>query len=302
MDLGRDILGECGVWWPERCTLFWIDIRNEVIHGVDTSTSERFEWKMPALVGGICLTDADRLLVALESHLYLLDVDTAQMERLSSPRQWRPDLRFNELRADPSGRAWVGCMNDRTRDPEGWLFRLDGETFDIALEGVAVPNSLAWSPDGSSMYFSDGVSSTIWEFDFDVNSGRQSNRREFSTLPDHRGIPDGAAVDIEGCLWSANYGGSAITKFAADGSVDRVIEMPVSQPTACVFGGDDLDILFVTTASQRLSQDQLAKQPLAGEIFAMRTETPGLPIPRLQERLLVGGAQSQTGKDQGHAH
>jgi sugar lactone lactonase YvrE len=195
-------------------------------------------------------------------------------------------MRFNEMCCDDAGRVWVGYMNDRTRAPEGWLFRVDDGTFTPVADSVAVPNSLAWSPDNTVMYFSDGQEPVIWRYDFDLGAGQIANRTRFAAMPGGRGVPDGAAVDTEGYLWSANYGGGAVNRYAPDGTVDRVVELPVSQPTACAFGGEDLDILFITTARQRLSPAELAREPLAGHLFAMRPGGRGRPVSSAAERFL----------------
>jgi sugar lactone lactonase YvrE len=283
---GADVLGECPVWWAERRQLLWVDIRGHALYGLAVASGQLRAWSMPGLTTGVAVTDKGRLLVALESDLALLDPDRAELTVLASPAGRRPGMRFNEMCCDDAGRIWIGYMNDRTRAPEGWLFRVGDGTFTPVADQVAVPNSLAWSPDNTVMYFADGVGQDIWRFDFDLGTGLISNRRRFSGLPSGRGVPDGAAVDADGYLWSANYGGGAINRYAPDGTVDQTVELPVSQPTACAFGGEDRDILFITTARQRLSPEQLAREPLAGQLFALRTQVRGRPVSAAAERFL----------------
>jgi sugar lactone lactonase YvrE len=284
---GTAILGECPTWWPKTGELRWVDIRAREVRSLSLARRQLRKWPVPGLVAGISVTDQGRMLVALETELCLLDEETASIEPLAKVADTRPGMRFNEVRCDARGRIWLGWMNDATRGPEGCLFRVDGSAFTPVIGNVAVPNSLAWSPDYSLMYFADGREPVIWCFDFDLETGAIANRRVFATLPEGRGIPDGAAVDADGFLWSANYGGWAVTRYTPAGSVDRVIDLPVSQPTSCGFGGDDLGVLFVTSASQRLSADQLSEQPLAGELFAMRVPVTGLPLPTAAERPLA---------------
>ena len=144
---------------------------------------------------------------------------------------------------------------------------------------VDIPNSTVFSPDDKLMYFADSPAKKIWVFDFDLEEGRVSNRREFVDCTADAGVPDGSAIDQDGCLWNANYGGSRIVRYTPTGKVDRVIPLPVTQPTCCTFGGPGLDTLYITTASQKLTPEQLALQPLAGGLFSVRTHTRGLPVP-----------------------
>jgi sugar lactone lactonase YvrE len=130
------------------------------------------------------------------------------------------------------------------------------------------------------MYFADSWIQTIFSFDFDLDSGTVSNRRIFAELPGSAGVPDGATVDSEGFLWSANFGGGRITRYAPNGSVERVIWMPVQHPTSCVFGGDDFGILYVTSASLNLSEKQRTESPVSGGLFAINAGVKGLPEPR----------------------
>lgn len=281
LGVGKALLGECPTWWPGSGQVRWVDIRSKEIWSVSLAERRVRKWTVPGLAVGISPTDRDRMLLALTAQISILDEETGHLIPLATAPDPRTEMRFNELKCDPRGRVWVGHMNDVTRTPtEGRLFRVDGPAFTALVGNVAIPNSLAWSPDGSVMYFADGRDPVIWSFDFDADTGTVANRRIFATLPTGRGIPDGAAVDAEGFLWSANYGGWAITRYTPAGAVDRVIEMPVSQPTSCTFAGDDLDVLIATSAYQRLSDEQLGREPLAGEVFAMRVPVTGLaPVP-----------------------
>jgi L-arabinonolactonase len=188
------------------------------------------------------------------------------------------------MKTDPQGRVWAGYMNDATRASAGCLYCLGPDGFRVNVDAVAVPNSLAWSPDGGTMYFADGLEPVIWAFDFDGRNGAATGRRLFARL--ERGIPDGAAVDVEGGLWSANYGGGKLIRFAPDGVRSVELDLPVTQPTCPAFIGEDMRALVCASANQRLSPEQLEAEPLAGELFAVRVDTPGLTVPRAKEALL----------------
>jgi sugar lactone lactonase YvrE len=170
-------------------------------------------------------------------------------------------------------------MDDVVRGPNGCLYRLDPDrTLVPVLNGITIANSLGWSPNGSTMYFSDTTSHTITSYDFDALSGTPSNPRPFARTVSPA-TPDGSTVDAEGYLWNAEYDGWRVTRYAPDGRVDRVLELPVRRPTCCAFGGPDLTTLFITTACQNLTAEERAAQPLAGGLLAIDVGVRGLPEP-----------------------
>ena len=189
-------------------------------------------------------------------------------------------MRCNDGKCDRQGRFWVGTMGDMRRTPRGHLYRLDPQAgLRRVLDGLTIPNGLCWSPDGRTMYFTDSPTRLIWAFPYDPATGTPGERRVFAQV-DGSGVADGATVDAEGCLWSARHGGGRVTRYTPDGRIDREIALPVSQPSCCAFGGPDLGTLFVTTARNGLSADDLAKQPLAGAVLALEPGVRGLAEPR----------------------
>lgn len=197
------------------------------------------------------------------------------------------DHRFNDGRCDPAGRFWVGTMNNLTRGPEGRMFRLDAlhglVEFPWLAPGLRIPNSLAFSPDGRTMYFADSLDHAIRAFDYDPSSGLPGASRLFApcTPP---AFPDGACVDTEGGVWSARFHGGCIVRHGPDGTVNRIIELPVRRPTSCAFGGQDLSTLFVTTTCQHMSAAERDAEPLAGRLLALDVGCRGLPEPRFALR------------------
>jgi sugar lactone lactonase YvrE len=221
--------------------------------------------------------------VALRSGLHLLDFTGGGLERVCAPEPDRPENRLNDGRCDRQGRFWVGSMHDRGGSPTGSLYRIDPDHRSHRVrDGITVPNGLAWSPDGRVMYFTDTPSRTILAYDFDGDTGMPGASRVFARVPDGAGYPDGATVDAEGFLWSAHWDGWRVTRYAPDGRVDRVLELPVQRPTSCAFGGDRLDVLYVTSASNGLAPEDLARGPRAGGLFAGEVGVCGLPEPRYQ--------------------
>jgi sugar lactone lactonase YvrE len=281
-----DILGESPIWHEREEALYWVDVRRPAIRRFDYAGDNVVTWSMPDLIGSIAFAEDGRLLVALPDRIALFESATGKIETVVSLHARVPDHRFNDGRCDRQGRFWVGTMHNITRAPEGVLYRLDRERGELLATktGICIPNSLAWSPDGRTMYFADSLRYSIFAYDFDTASGQMTNER---TLVETRapGFPDGSTVDAEGYLWNAEFNAWRIVRYAPDGRVDRVIELPAERPTCCAFGGPNLDVLYVTTASQWMTESEMAAQPMAGALLAIDTGVRGLPEPRLAAKM-----------------
>jgi len=275
-----DVLGEGPVWDVQEQALYWVNIRGCAVRRFDWRTRRVDTWTLPEVVGSLAVRGGGGLLLALKSSLSYFDPAGGALQWVSAPEGEWPQMRFNDGKCDRQGRFWTGTMNDSTREPEGTLYRLDPARGCVAMQtGICIPNSLCWSPDGSVMYFADSPMRTIFAYPFDTATGELGERREFVTV-EPPAIPDGATVDAEGFVWSAHYDGWRVVRFAPDGRIDRVIELPVQRPTSVQFGGPDLDLLFVTTAMQKLSAEELAQQPLAGALLALEPGVRGVPEAR----------------------
>jgi sugar lactone lactonase YvrE len=275
----NDILGECPLWDEQRQCLYWIDIRSPAIHRMDGATQAIQSWPMPSMVGSIALTRTSRLLVALTTHFALFDPENEELETYLTPPPMPEGHRFNDGRCDRQGRFWVGTMHNLTRAPEGVLYCLQGLELKAVLHGICIPNSLAFSPDGATMYFADSLKYSIEAYDCDAAQARVGRPRVLATTT-APGFPDGSTVDAEGFLWNAEFFASRIVRYAPDGRVDRIIPMPVDRPTCCAFGGPDLKTLFITTTRQNLSPQQCQEQPLAGSLLCLDADVAGLPESR----------------------
>ena len=274
----RDILGESPVWDAEASALFWVDIRRPALRRLHPGTGALDTRAMPDLVGAVALAGGGRLLVALGGEVVLFDWDTGQTEPVASLQDRPPGHRFNDGRCDRQGRFWVGTMHNDTRAAEGTLFRLGAGCLTPVRGGVCIPNSLAWSPDGRTMYFADSLRHAITTHPYDPGTGAMGEGREIvRTTPP--GFPDGTAVDAEGFLWNAEFNAGRVVRYAPDGRVDQVVPVPVARPTSCGFGGPGLRTLYVTTTSQAMTEDQLRDNPLAGALLAFEPGVPGLPEP-----------------------
>jgi sugar lactone lactonase YvrE len=274
----RNILGESPVWCGRSRRLRWVDSRAPALWSWDPTTGVGGSTPVDELIGSIGLRARGGLVAALRSGFHTLDPETGAAERIAAPEAHLPDNRFNDGRVDAAGRFWAGTMSDVRREPAGSLYRLDADHgCHRILEGVIVPNSIAWSPDSSVMYFADTYRARITAYDFDLPTGTLHRERLFRDTSAHPGRPDGSAVDEDGCLWNAEYAGARVVRYTPAGDIDRVIELPVPNPTCCTFGGDRLDTLFVTSASQRLARHELARHPLSGALFAVVPGVKGLP-------------------------
>lgn len=275
----RDRLGESPIWSVAEQALYWVDIRGQQIRRYDEATGSVTSWQTPSLPGSMGFAEGGRLLVAQKSSLDIFDPATGEFRKVADPAFPDPDLRFNDGRVDRQGRFWVGSMNDATRAPEGHLFRVGADFVPhLVLPGIRCPNSLCWSPDSKRMYFADSDLRTIFVYDFDPETGEVGPPRPLVKV-EGTPVPDGCAVDSEGFLWCALYGASQVVRYSPEGKVERIVETPVTQPTSCAFGGKDLRTLYVTTAYQRLSDEELKRQPLAGALLRIGVDVAGLPEP-----------------------
>ncbi|MCC6195476.1 MAG: SMP-30/gluconolactonase/LRE family protein [Burkholderiales bacterium] len=276
----KDRLGESPVWSTAEHALYWVDSRGPSIRRFDPRSGATATRAMPDVIGSIGLRSRGGLVVATQTGFHTLDrLDGGEPASVVDPEAHLPENRFNDGRCDRRGRFWAGTMNDHRRDPTGALYRLDPDARCTRIrDDIIVPNSIAWSPDDTIMYLADTYRGVILAYDFAAADGTIANPRPFVDSF-ARGRPDGSTVDADGCLWNAEYAGRRVVRYTPRGKVDRVIEMPVSQPTSCCFGGANLDVLYITSATQRLSAEQLAAEPLAGCVFACSPGVRGLPEP-----------------------
>jgi sugar lactone lactonase YvrE len=277
----RAELGECPVWSAAEQVVYWIDIHGRRLHRTAPQSGVTETRELPSRPGMIALRRAGGLVVVLEDGLYGCASWSGALQCLVPLEADEPENRPNDGKCDAAGRLWVGTMN-RVREgrPTGRLYRIDPDltvtTFKI---GLGIPNGLAWSPDDAAMYHTDTVANVVWRYRYDVASGAARDEAAFFTfdLATTGGV-DGAAVDADGGYWPAMYGGSKLLRIRPDGSVDREIALPVSQPTMPAFGGADMSTLFVTTACQNLGDEARRAQPLAGGLFAVAAGVQGHPV------------------------
>jgi sugar lactone lactonase YvrE len=284
LDAGA-VCGESPVWDQEAGVLWWTDIPVRTVNRLDPATGRNEACAVEDRVGCLVLDRAGGLVVAAERRFCRLDPATGALATLARLEGEDTQNRLNDGRCDRRGRLFAGTMNEPRARRSGRLWRLDPDGSLRALaDDVLVANGLAWSPDDRIMYWSDSRRGLVFTFDYDIGTGTPSNRRVWLETDDSIGRPDGAAVDSEGCYWSARFMGGRVIRFRPDGTIDREIRLPVSRVTMCAFGGADLRTLYIATASEGISAQELKAEPLAGAIFAVDAGVAGLPEPRFAGR------------------
>lgn len=267
----KTTLGEGPLWDVEEQRLYWIDSFDGRVFRCTADGAEIRAWDVPQKIGSMCLRQSGGAIVSLQRGFHTLDFATGAVELIHDPEPNSPANRLNDGKVDRQGRFVAGSMDTNEEGPNGALYRLDPDLSVHKLDGgIICSNGPCWSPDGRTLYFSDTWSGEIWAYDYDTATGNASNRRTFAPIDvSGGGAPDGATVDAEGYVWSALVYVGKLVRLAPDGSVDRVIEMPVKKVTSVMFGGPNLDILFVTS----MAKPPLPRFPgdgqLRGSLFAI---------------------------------
>lgn len=276
----RNRLGEGPVWSAGEQALYWVDIVSSSVHRFEPASGDHVSWPVPEHVGSLALRGTGGLVLALKSGFGAFDTATGRVEMISPCEADLPDNRFNDGRCDAAGRFWAGSLPYDESTPRGALWRLDADhTAHRVLSGIMCPNSLCWSPDSRTMYFTDTPTREILAYDFDLERGLPSKPRLF-VRADSGGFPDGSIVDSEGFVWNAEWAGARVVRYAPDGTIERVVEVPAQRPTCCAFGGPDLRTLYISSAWDRMSEAELEAWPLSGNLFAYDAGVAGLPEAR----------------------
>lgn len=273
------IVGESPVWCVREKALYWVDITGQKIHRFHPSTGANDTFHLPQPVTCVALRSRGGLLATLRKEFAFFDPETEALRVLEGVEEDKPDNRFNGGRCDRQGRFWAGTMNAKHwSSPSGSLYRIDAD-LRITHEqtGCICANGLDWSPDGRVLYFTESFAYSIFAYDFAADTGEITNRRLFTSVDKDLGaFPDGLTVDAEGGVWSVHNVAGRVVRYTSDGKIDRVVQLPVPRPCGCAFGGEKLDVLYVTTARETMTADQIAKAPLSGSLFAVTTGLSGL--------------------------
>jgi sugar lactone lactonase YvrE len=269
-------LGEGPTWDAAIQQLLWVDILRAEVHRLDPADGSDFVLHTPQHVGAAKPRAGGGLVVNLRDGVGLYDPDGS----LTWLTRWPSEgCRGNDAAVDAGGRLWAGTMRYDEATGGGRLRRVDGagETVEI-LRDVTVSNGIGWSPDGRLMYYVDSPTRRVDVFEVDVDTGLVSGRRPAVELAgETAGWPDGLTVDAAGCVWVALWDGGAVHRYSPMGALDRRVELPVTRPTACAFGGAGLTDLYVTTARVGLDEAQLTAEPHAGSVLVLGDAASGLP-------------------------
>jgi sugar lactone lactonase YvrE len=277
----KDVLGEGPIWNPRESALYWVDNLRPCVWRYDPITEKVDNWTMPEPIGSLVFREKGGMVAAMQTGFHFLDLVTGRLERIVDPEPDLPQNRMNDGKCDRRGRYWCGSMNPGFANATASLYRLDPDLSCHRMDtNIIVSNGMAWSPDDRTMYFADTRAETVYSYDFDVDTGAIRNRRTFISTKDMPGRVDGATVDAEGFYWCALIHDWTIGRFDPHGRLDRAIRMPVRHPTMCTFGGEKLDVLYVTSTTKFLEPGEAEQQPLAGALFAIHdVGVRGLPEP-----------------------
>jgi sugar lactone lactonase YvrE len=279
------LLGESPLWHPDEQVLYWVDIPGLRVHRFSPSSGRHDAWPVDSEPACIAPLLGGGLLLAARDGLWRFDTVSGQRTRVAEPPYDPGAQRFNDGKADPQGRFWVGTIDDRREARAALYCLVDGELRRMA-DGIAASNGLAFSPDGTRLLWADTKGHRVLAFDLDAGDGSVSRQRVFAEFPlraadaplaGYGGRPDGAAMDSEGAYWVAMFEGQRLLRLGPDGRMLAELPLPVRCPTMPCFGGPDLRTLYITTARDKRPADELAAQPLAGRVLQCRVDVPGLP-------------------------
>lgn len=273
-------VGESPFWHVGQAAWYWVDITGRLICRQTAGGAYR-QWQLPEMVACIAPDTGGDLIAGMYSGMFrvtLPEDGIAQLRRLGRPDDLLPDQRFNDGRCDRQGRFWSGtmCLDMSLARADGKLYRYDKSGLSApVVDELIVQNGLAWSPDGRTMYLSDSHPSRrlIWAFDYDIDTGVPSRRRVFADLHQHRGRPDGAAMDVDGCYWTSANDAGCLLRFTPEGKLDRTIGLPAKKPSMCAFGGGDMKTMIVTTISVNAPVGDVG----AGRIWTLEPGIAGMP-------------------------
>lgn len=280
----KTTLGEGPLWDVEQERLYWIDSFDGRVFRATADGREIRSWDVPMKIGSMALRkDGGGAVVSLQRGFHLLDFATGEVTPIHDPEPDKPMNRLNDGKVDRRGRFFAGSMDTMEEGPSGGLYGLDPDFSVTRIDsGIICSNGPCWSPDDRTFYFADTWTGEIWAYDYDIETGTASNRRTFVRVDTSRGgAADGSTVDAEGCLWNALVYDGRLVRYAPDGSIDRIIDMPVKKITSAMFGGPKLDTLYVTS----MAKPPLPRFPgdgvLRGSLFAITgLGVTGVPEPR----------------------
>jgi xylono-1,5-lactonase len=270
-------LGEGPVWVESDRALWFTDIKRQQIHRFDPESGEGRSWEAPEQVGFVVPAKSGGFIAGLQSGLHRFDPKKGKFKLLAEVEPSNPSNRLNDATVDPQGRLWFGTMDDSERQKSGAYYCFHrGKLTRTNLTGIAITNGPAISPDGRILYWVDTLGGTVSSCEI-LGDGLLGPSQLMLRIKPEEGHPDGPAVDSEGGIWISLYSGSEVRRYSPAGELLERVRFPVTNITKIAFGGSDHKTAFATTARHLLSEEQLARQPLAGALFAFPTSVAGIP-------------------------
>jgi len=280
------LVGESAIWHEVESALYWVDIEGLTVNRLHAASGKFSSWKMGSNPSALAIDDNNFLVVATRERLLRLNTTDGAETPIADAPYDTSKVRFNDGRVDPAGRFWIGTMYEPRDQPAAEMYVLARDNLRCAWRGgMTNSNGLAWSLDGRTMFHADTTTHRIDCYDFDVATGEHSNRRTIltfptdKTAPDYGGRPDGATIDSEGMYWVAMFEGGRVLRISPTGEILREIKLPVRCPTSVCFGGPDLRTLYITSASQGRSSEEIAKYPNTGKVLSVRLDVAGREEP-----------------------
>ena len=272
-------LGEGAFWNHETNKLYWVDIVGKALHIYNPISKTNQTFSTPSSIGTVVPTDVkNEAIVALEDGIYRINIETGAFDLFCDVEKDKPGNRFNDGKCDPFGRFWVGSMAYSQAPYLASLYCIDENGVAITkIDSVTISNGIVWTKDKKTMYYIDTPTKNIKVYDFDNETGNISNERIAVKVSDSLGFPDGMAIDENDKLWVGMWNGNAILQFdPISGTLISKVNVPAHNVTSCAFGGENLDVLYITTSSLDMTPEEQKKYPLAGSIFKVKTNTKGV--------------------------
>jgi len=265
-------LGESPIWDAVNERILWVDILNGEVHQYGSKNGFYKIFRANSMIGAIALCKSGLLIAATQNGFAKIDLEKETLVEIVDPEEHLKNNRFNDGKCDPAGRFWSGTMAVLDTPEAGSLYALEPDfSVSVKIQRVGCSNGIAWSPDGNLMYYIDTPTRQVVAFDFNIITGGISNKRVIVDISQIDGYPDGMTVDSEGMLWIALWGGWKIARYnPISGKMIHSIRLPISNISSCIFGGKNLQDLYITTAKIGLSLDEIEKQPLAGRLFVIK--------------------------------
>ena len=275
----RALVGEGSIWDPHSKVLYWVDILSHELYIYDPTAGYNRTIPTCQAVGTVVPRKSGGVALSLHNGFAALDLNTEKITPIADPERDIPANRFNDGKCDPVGRFWAGTMEFNGATDQGALYCLDTDhSVSKKVEPVSISNGIVWSADNSTMYYIDTPLNTVRAYDYDIDTGNNSNERVAIEHQGGEGHFDGMSIDEEGMVWIALFGGWGVQRYnPANGELLRSIRLPVEQTTSCAFGGENLDELYVTSAAIGLDDAALAAQPLSGSLIKIDPGVCGVP-------------------------